>query len=93
MAAANLEPLSPELVLVCPELREYALAMLPTFAWHAPAAETRVPPKPMPQLAIGLQFLRSAATSRLAPLWVATTAMLCCALATLALTLIADALR
>ena len=35
MSAAEVEPISPELVLVCPELREEAIGALPDPVWRA----------------------------------------------------------
>jgi len=49
------EPISPELALVCPELRERALALLPDprpFRPAEPAADAQ--PEPLPPLAVGL---------------------------------------
>ena len=41
-----LEPLSPELVLVCPELREQALAAAPPLPWERFATRRADAPRP-----------------------------------------------
>jgi hypothetical protein len=93
MSAAAAEPLSPELVLVCPELREHALVDLERLVprWTviraveaAPpeAAYERLPDEPLPIGASILPLARFGAAAI-----VSATAI------TLSLTLIADAIR
>lgn len=50
MSAAATEPISPELVLVCPELRASALAALPDPVVASPAVRT-------PEIAVVLGYL------------------------------------
>ena len=94
MPAASHGPLSPELALVSPELREHALAALPDPEWVATVAQVRARSKVasarLPQrrrrpLRLGI---REAAMVALNLLFVGAVALL-----TLTLTLIADASR
>jgi hypothetical protein len=94
MSAAAAEPLSPELVLVCPELREHALVDLERLVprWTVvraaveadspEAAYERLPDEPLPIGASILPLARFGAAAI-----VSATAI------TLSLTLIADAIR
>ena len=94
MATADVEPISPELVLVCPELREQALAALPDFTWHALVAQVRVRATPPPtEIRLGLLVARQTVVNVISLLPLALAAFLCGTLATLAMTLIADAIR
>ena len=91
MSAAAAEPLSPELVLVCPELREQALAELERLVprWIVVARERAVEPAPLrvadEPLPVGASILPIARFGAAA--MVSATAI------TLSLTLIADAIR
>lgn len=97
MAAALLEPISPELVLVCPELREEAIALLPDFRWQTFIAQARARAVPQaPGDAVGALWLRDVlrAAGEMAGLlswWLAW--FVCVTLGTLAMTLIANATR
>jgi hypothetical protein len=94
MSAAAAEPLSPELVLVCPELREDALVdlerLVPRWTVIRAAVETappeaayeRLPDEPLPIGASIFPLARFGAAAI-----VSATAI------TLSLTLIADAIR
>ena len=80
------EPLSPELVLVCPELRERALAALPPLPWEAlPARKAETVPATRPLW--GALFY---ATGLVAPLLMLGLGSL---LLAVALTLVAGAIR
>jgi hypothetical protein len=91
MSAAAAESLSPELVLVCPELREQALAELERLVprWIVVARERAVEPAPLwvadEPLPVGASILPIARFGAAAI--VSATAI------TLSLTLIADAIR
>ena len=97
MSAATAEPLSPELVLVCPELREDALVdlerLVPRWTVVRAAAEAAsyeedpLPDEPLPDepLPVGASILPIARFGAAA--MVSATAI------TLSLTLIADAIR
>jgi hypothetical protein len=89
VAAAALEPISPELVLVCPELRERALAELPDRAWEAWVAQVRIrTPNPAAPAEKDSGFLTLREFYRLGVgAFAAGTGV------TLLLTLIADAIR
>jgi hypothetical protein len=92
MAAVLAEPISPELVLVCPELRERALAALPELPWPAPTVKTReqVPaPAEVPTWLLAWEITAYLAGS-LVPFVVAMAGSV---LVTLALTIVADATR
>lgn len=89
MAAVALEPISPELVLVCPELRERAMAELPDVTWDSFVAQIRVrTPRPTaePRDDDGFLKLRELYRFGLGALAAGTGV-------TLLLTLIADAIR
>jgi hypothetical protein len=93
MGAIVVEQISPELVLVCPELREGALAALPDMPWLMPNVKER--PRSLPsstQILPRPAVFNAAAyvASRLFPPLVAVAS---CILATLVLTFIADATR
>jgi hypothetical protein len=93
MAAASLEPISPELVLVCPELREQATAALPDPVWQAFLGDVqrRSTPEPVETETLSLQrALAAAILAPLAPL-LATAAFV--VLVTTLLTFVADAVR
>jgi len=90
MAAAAVEAISPELALVCPELRERALAALPDPVWASFLVQARAravaPPREPPVWrALGGVALRAADQIMVA--------MLCVILFTLVLTFVADAIR
>jgi hypothetical protein len=97
MGAALLEPISPELALVCPELRQQAIAALPDFTWQVFVAKARaqvVPQAPERTAGVLAREARQAAVEMftlLVPF--ASAAFVCVTLVTLAMTLIADALR
>jgi len=97
MAAAVLEPISPELVLVCPELRPQAIALLPDFSWQTFIAQARarsVPQAPERILETrGLRDVLRTAVQMAGPLAWALTWFVCGTLGTLAMTLVADATR
>jgi hypothetical protein len=97
MAAAVLEPISPELVLVCPELREQALALLPDFGWQTFIAQARARAVPQaPEDAVGAPWLREILRAGVEMAGVLPWALawfVCITLGTLAMTLIADATR
>ena len=93
VAAVAVEPISPELALVCAELRERALAALPDPVWasfvgQAPARAVAPPRKPSVFSTLGAVALSLA--DELAP---PVVAMLCGILFTLVLTFVADAIR
>jgi hypothetical protein len=89
VAAAAAEPISPELALVCPELREQALAQLPDVEWQAFVAQVRVRTlRPAVEARRDSAFLTVRELYRLGVgAFVAGTGV------TLLLTLIADAIR
>ena len=97
MAAASLEPISPELVLVCPELRQQAIALLPDFAWQTFVAQARA--RAVPQAsdriagALLVPEVRQAAAELVKLVRWTLAWFVCTTLATLAMTLIADATR
>ena len=97
MAAALLEPISPELVLVCPELRQEALALLPDFSWQTFIAQARARAVPQaPEAAVGARWLRDVlrvAVEMASLLPWALAWFVFVALVTLAMTLVADATR
>jgi hypothetical protein len=90
--AVLMEPSSPELCLVCPELRERALAELPDFALYC------LPPGGAPVAELP-RVVAIAPKSDFLPAWIlrlvapAAAAAASATVLTLALTLIADALR
>ena len=93
MAVAVVEPISPELALVCPELRKRAIASLPEVPWRAFVQEV-VRTVPEPVEATRLEVVRAAtAGALLSPLLQLLALPLCVVALTLALTLIADATR
>jgi hypothetical protein len=91
------EIISPELVLVCPELRERALAQLPDAVWQSVVVQTRHSPEAatLPQPIAS----RPRAEARRLVLLLANVlvfvfvVVLGAGCATLALTLVADTLR
>ena|SRR2546430_10474499 len=97
MAAAVLEPISPELVLVCPELRQQAIALLPDFSRQTFIAQARARSAPQaPEGIVGARGLRDVlriAVQMAGPLPWALAWFVCGTLGTLAMTLIADATR
>lgn len=94
MVAADLEAISPELVLVSPELRGPALASLPDVTWQAFVERTRTSIRPIPPPAKPTESLTGAAAARLRTWLVyASTTVLVTIGATLAMTVIADATR
>ena len=93
MSAVTVEEISPELVLVCPELREQALALLPKLPWErvASSARDRVPAEPVAiASAVALRDL-------VAPLLqlgqLAVVVVVATVLLTLGLTVVADLTR
>jgi hypothetical protein len=97
MAAALLEPISPELVLVCPELRQQAIALLPDFTWQTFIAQARARAVPQaPERIVGALRLRAVlrgAVEMASLLSWALAWFVCITLGTLAMTLIADLTR
>jgi hypothetical protein len=97
MDAALLEPISPELALVCPELRQQAIADLPDFTWQVFVAQTRarvVPHTPERTARVLAGEVRQAAVGMITfvkPFVI--FAFLSVAIVTLAMTLIANAIR
>jgi len=83
------EAISPELALVCPELRLKAIAALPEQDWDAVLARVRV--RPLATAAPARR--RQRIPDLLMPLAVAAMFFLSVTLGTLVLTLIADSLR
>ncbi len=93
MAAVAVEAISPELALVCPELRERALAALPDPVWASFVMQARaraVAPPRKPSVWSALGGVALCLADELKPLVVA---MLCGILFTLVLTFVADAIR
>jgi hypothetical protein len=97
MGAALLEPISPELALVCPELRQQAIADLPDFTWEVFVAQARarvVPQAPERTVGVLACEVRQAVVEMITPVVpLAIVAFMCVTLVTLAMTLIADAIR
>jgi hypothetical protein len=97
MDAARLEPISPELALVCPDLRQQAIATLPDFTWQVFVMQTRarvVPQAPERTARVRAREARQAAVGMVTfvkPFVV--FAFLSVAIVTLAMTLIANAIR
>jgi hypothetical protein len=93
MAVAVVEPISPELALVCPELRKRALASLPDVAWRAFVQEV-IRTVPEPVKVTRWEVVRTTtAAALLGPLLPVFALPLCVVVLTLILTLIADATR
>jgi len=96
MGAALHEPISPELALVCPELRQQAIADLPDFTWQVFVAQTRARVVPQaPDSTAGVPARARQAAVEMITLVVpfASFAFISVTLITLAMTLIADAIR
>jgi hypothetical protein len=83
------EAISPELALVCPELRVRAIAALPDPDWDAVLARVRL----RASAAAVAAPVRRRVPELLMPLVVAAIFFVSVALGTLALTLIADSVR
>ncbi len=83
------EVISPELALVCPELRLKAIAALPDPDWDAVLARVRL----RASAAAGAAPVRRRVPELLMPLVVAAIFFVSVTLGTLALTLIADSVR
>ena len=92
MTAVSDGPLSPELVLVSPELRKHALAEMPDPEWVAIVAQvrarTKVASRPLPQRRPRDRRARDVGMAALNLVFVAAVAVL-----TLTLSLIANASR
>ena len=93
MTAASNEPLSPELVLVSPEIRQRALEAMPDPEWAATVAQVRARTKivssPLPRRRRSYRrHAHRAATAALHALFIAAMAAL-----TATVALIAEALR
>ena len=88
MVAVVLEPISPEIVLVCPELRQRAIAALRDFGSEALVAQARA--RAVPQAPETFAEARPMLPLML-PLGLVW--FVCVTLATLAMTLIANATR
>jgi hypothetical protein len=97
MAAAGPEPISPELVLVCPELRAQAIALLPEFSWQTLVAQARArSAREAPESIVGargLRDVRRTVVEMAGPLPWALAWFVSGTLGTLTMTLIADATR
>jgi hypothetical protein len=94
MAAVAVEPISPELVLVCPKLRERAIATLPDYEWQIFVADARVRMVLRPaQPAGALGRLREGAAFVFEALVVPVVGVAILILATSTLTLVADLTR
>jgi hypothetical protein len=97
MAAALFEPISPELVLVCPELRQQAIALLPDFNWQTFVAQARARAVPQaPESIVGGRPLRDVLQGAVETAGLLSWALawfICVTLGTLAMTLIADLTR
>jgi uncharacterized membrane protein len=94
MAAVAVEPISPELVLVCPELREQAIAMLPDYEWQIFVAQARVRMAlPPAQRSGAVDRLRAGAAFVFEALAVPLVGLAILILATSTLTLVADLTR
>ena len=98
MDAAHVEPISPELVLVSPaEVRDQAIALLPDITWQTFVAQARaraIPPAPERRVgAFVAREVRETAADLIKVVPWAVVAFLVATLATLAMTLIADATR
>jgi hypothetical protein len=93
MSVAEVEPISPELVLVCPELREWAISTLPDFTWRSFVEQARVRTVPEPA-EVPLRVLVGEAASHVR-VWAtyALAAVMATIAAVLAMTLIANATR
>ena len=93
MVAANLDAISPELVLVCPELRERALASpRDDMAWQSFVERTRTTIRPIPAPAEPAESLTRAVVLRVQTWLVYALATVIITVgATLAMTVIADA--
>ena len=90
-------PISPELVLVCPEMREQAIALLPDFGWQTFVARARVLAQaPAVEAAAARRSPREVVALTSALLSLGTWMVIAFAgatLLTLVLTLYADAVR
>jgi hypothetical protein len=94
MVTADLDAISPELVLVCPELREQALSALPDVTWQSFVERTRATIRPMPAPVQAAESVTRAAVARFGTWLVyAVITVLLTVGATLAMTVIADATR
>ncbi len=97
MAAALFEQISPELALVCPELRQQAIALLPDFNWQTFVAEARARAVPQaPESIARARPLRDVLRGAVEVAGVLPWALawfVCITLGTLAMTLVADATR
>jgi hypothetical protein len=93
MVAANLDAISPELVLVCPELRERALASPPDdMAWRSFVERARTTVRPIPAPPEPAESLTHAVVTRVQTWLVYALATVILTVgATLAMTVIADA--
>jgi hypothetical protein len=90
---AVVEPISPELALVCPELRKRAIASLPDVAWRAFVQEIGGT-VPEPVEATRWEVVRTTTAAALLTLLLQLLALPLCVFAlTLILTLVADATR
>ncbi len=97
MGAALLEPISPERALVCPELRQQAIADMPDFTWEVFVAQARarvVPQAPERTAGVLARDARQAAVEMITLVVpFAIGAFVLVTLVTLAMTLIANAIR
>ena len=88
MVAVVLEPISPEIVLVCPELRLQAIAALRDFGSEALVAQARARAVPQAPETFAELHPMLPLMFPLGLVW-----FVCVTLATLAMTLLADAAR
>jgi hypothetical protein len=94
VGATVLDPISPELVLVCPELRERALAALPEVEWQSTVTQVRVQAQATPaEPRIFAVTVRETALDLVHLLGFCVAALVSILVLTLALTLIANATR
>jgi hypothetical protein len=84
-----MEPISPELVLISPELRQAALDAQPELPWEAALARARSHARAMPVAEIGRFHAAASVVGRLVQL--ALFVSIATGMITLALTLIANA--
>ena len=93
MAAVAVEAISPELALVCPELRERALAALPDPIWASFVVQARARAVAPPRKPSAWSTLAGVALYLADELKPPVVLMLCGILLTVVLTFVADAIR
>jgi hypothetical protein len=93
MFSVTVEEISPELVLVCPELREQALALLPKLPWERVVSRAREQASSRAAATPSVSALRESVAALLQFGQLATVVIVATILLTLALTLVADFTR